>query len=182
MQVKSSIGLTFSSGLRSIVRQDPDIILVGEIRDRETADICINAALTGHLVLSTLHTNDSAGAISRLQDMGVEPFLIASALTGVMSQRLVRRVCTICRSSGLIGDLRCRSCSGTGYKGRVGIYELLVIDDAIRSLITRRESASIIAKHAQAHNGLKLVREDGLAKVTSGLTTREEVERVCCES
>ena len=182
VQVKSSIGLTFSSGLRSIVRQDPDIILVGEIRDRETADICINAALTGHLVLSTLHTNDSAGAISRLQDMGVEPFLIASALTGVMSQRLVRRVCPVCRSSGLLGDLRCRSCSGTGYKGRVGIYELLVIDDAIRSLITRRESASIIAKHAQANNGLKLVREDGLAKVTSGLTTLEEVERVCCES
>ncbi len=161
MQVNSQIGLTFASGLRSIVRQDPDVILVGEIRDRETADIAVNAALTGHLVLSTLHTNDAPGAVSRMIDMGVEGFLLASALYGVLSQRLVRKICTHCEGTGIdytrTGN-KCRECSGTGFMGRMGIFELMAVDDEIRSAITRNASSAEIA-------------------AAKGITTEAEVKR-----
>ena len=140
IQVKANIGLTFASGLRAIVRQDPDVVLVGEIRDKETAEIAIHASLTGHLVLSTLHTNDAAGAISRLIEMGVEGFLISSALLAVASQRLVRRICPECHGKGWIGEptpeeprgRRCRNCMGSGYRGRIAIFELMVINDELR--------------------------------------------------
>ncbi len=185
IQVKSQIGLTFASGLRAIVRQDPDIILVGEIRDRETAEIAIHAALTGHLVLSTLHTNDAPGAISRLLDMGVEGFLISSSLLGVLSQRLVRRLCPECRGSGRLPDLesaegtrRCRNCSGSGFRGRVGIYELMAVNDEIRHAINAHKDASEIAAIAR-RNGMRSLREDGANKVRDGVTTAAEVARVC---
>ncbi len=178
MQVNPKIGLSFASGLRHIVRQDPDVILVGEIRDRETADIAINAALTGHLVLSTLHTNDAVGAVTRLSDMGVEGFLVASALFGVLSQRLVRRICPQCRGSG-IGHTgtRCRHCSGSGYRGRTGIYELLRINDELRgAIVARRPSGEI---HAVAcRNGMIPLLEDGRRKVETGLTTEAELLRI----
>ncbi|MFA7231080.1 MAG: GspE/PulE family protein [Victivallaceae bacterium] len=177
MQVNSQIGLDFASGLRHIVRQDPDIILVGEIRDRETAGIAINAALTGHLVLSTLHTNDAAGAISRLVDMGVEPFLVASSLFGILSQRLVRVVCKDCDGSGIninyTGN-KCKTCNGTGFKGRSGIFELLVVDEAIREAIMRSASSSEIARIAVG-KGMITLDEDGLRKVKSGFTTEAEI-------
>ena len=179
IQVKANIGLTFAAGLRSIVRQDPDIILVGEIRDLETAEICIHAALTGHLVFSTLHTNDAAGAVSRLQDMGVENFLIASSLAAVLSQRLVRRICTDCNGSGHddVEGRKCRRCSGTGFKGRLGIYELLVVNDEVRRAITHNKNASEIAEIAISH-GMIPIRKDGEKKVESGLTKLSEVARV----
>ena len=183
VQVNSKIGLTFANGLRSIVRQDPDIILVGEIRDRETADIAINAALTGHLVLSTLHTNDAPGAVSRLLDMGVEGFLVSSALFGVMSQRLVRVVCKECGGSGVNYNFtgnRCRSCSGTGFKGRTGIYELLTVNDDMRRAITKNASSSEIAKLA-VENGMIPLQEDGMLKVSAGITTEYEVTRAASE-
>ncbi len=176
MQVNPAIGLTFASGLRSIVRQDPDIILVGEIRDRETADIAINAALTGHLVLSTLHTNDAVGAVARLADMGVEGFLTASALFGVLSQRLVRKICSECHGAGKIGEARCKRCNGAGFKGRGGIFELMVVNDAIRHAITRNLPSDEIQKLAVA-NGMTTLYEDGLAKVKEGFTTLEELRR-----
>ncbi len=184
VHVKQSIGLTFASALRSFLRQDPDIILVGEIRDRETAEIAINAALTGHLVLSTLHTNDAAGSISRLQDMGVENFLISSALVGVMSQRLVRRVCSACSGSGLGIDAesgeerRCRNCGGSGFKGRIGIFEFLEVSDDIRKAINSNKDSGEIAAIARSH-GMITLREDGELKAAQGLTTAAEVSRVC---
>ena len=185
IQVRSQIGLTFASGLRAIVRQDPDIILVGEIRDRETAEIAIHAALTGHLVLSTLHTNDAPGAISRLLDMGVEGFLISSALLGVLSQRLVRRVCPECHGGGRTADTgspegskRCRTCSGSGFRGRVGIFELMVVNDEIRQAVNAHKDTSEIAAIARRH-GMRTLREDGANKVNSQLTTAAEVARVC---
>ena len=177
MQVNPQIGLTFANGLRSIVRQDPDVILVGEIRDRETADIAINAALTGHLVLSTLHTNDAVGAVVRLIDMGVEPFLITASLCGVLSQRLVRCVCTVCGGSGLVpGGGRCRHCHGSGYRGRTGIFELLEIDDAMREAIHRRVSSSELEEIARSH-GMVTLAEDGMKKVAARVTTPSEVLR-----
>lgn len=184
VHVKQSIGLTFASALRSFLRQDPDIILVGEIRDRETAEIAINAALTGHLVLSTLHTNDAAGSISRLQDMGVENFLISSALVGVMSQRLVRRVCPVCSGTGLGTDetsgeqRKCRNCGGSGFKGRVGIFEFMEVDDTVRKAINANKDSGEIANIARA-NGMVTLREDGARKAVQGFTTEAEVSRVC---
>ena len=175
MQVNPKIGLNFASGLRNIVRQDPDIILVGEIRDRETADIAINAALTGHLVLSTLHTNDAVGAISRLLDMGVEGFLIASSIVAVLSQRLVRRICKECNGkSQLDRTIKCKVCGSTGFKGRVAISELLVIDEDIRKAIIRNTDSATLNEIA-VKNGMIPLLEDGLSKAKLGLTTREEV-------
>ncbi|MCH2208261.1 MAG: Flp pilus assembly complex ATPase component TadA [Lentisphaerales bacterium] len=191
VQAKASIGLTFAAGLRSIVRQDPDIILVGEIRDKETADISINAALTGHLVLSTLHTNDAAGAVSRLQDMGVENFLIASSLVAVLSQRLVRKICPACKGESRqefeIQDdpsqpLRgCKVCSSTGYKGRLGVYELLTVSEKVRHAIIDNKDSAEIAKLA-IEDGMLPISEDGMKKVKLGLTTQEEVTRVCLQN
>ena len=181
MQVNSKIGVTFASGLRSIVRQDPDIILVGEIRDRETADIAINAALTGHLVLSTLHTNDAVGAVTRLLDMGMESFLVASALYGVLSQRLVRKICPVCHGSGKDADgNKCRKCNGSGFKGRCGIFELLRLNDEFRRAVNANAPSSELEKIAVA-NGMKTLREDGLAKVEAGITTMEELGRSVAE-
>lgn len=177
MQVNHKIGVTFAAGLRSIVRQDPDIILVGEIRDRETADIAINAALTGHLVLSTLHTNDAAGAVTRLLDMGMENFLVSSALFGVLSQRLVRKICPACGGSGKSADgSRCRRCNGSGYKGRCGIYELLIMDDDLRAAVNANASSAELARIAVSH-GMTTLLEDGRSKVASGVTTQEELNR-----
>src|SRR5215468_3640356 len=197
--VRPKIGLTFSSGLRHIVRQDPDVIMVGEIRDLETAEIAVHAALTGHLVFSTLHTNDAPGAITRLQDMGVEPYLLASVLSGVLAQRLVRRICQSCRVPHVLdpADLLaigvsdshgvelyrgegCDACRKTGYKGRVGIYELFVISEEIRSLILRKAPTSEIRRTAM-DRGMLTLREDGWAKARAGLTTVEEILRVTQE-
>ena len=196
IHVKSQIGLNFASGLRSIVRQDPDVIMVGEIRDPETAEISIQAALTGHLVFSTVHTNDAAGAITRLLDMGIENFLISSALLGVLAQRLVRVICPECKEEApLTPTLReemaqlgkeekkiyhgkgCKACSQTGFRGRCGIYELLVIDDHIRELILKKSTAQTICDQAR-QTGMTTLRQDGWDKVTKGITTVEEILRV----
>jgi general secretion pathway protein E len=197
--VKSKIGLTFATGLRHIVRQDPDVILVGEIRDLETAEIAIQAALTGHLVFSTLHTNDAPGAITRLQDMGVESFLLSSVLEGVLAQRLVRRICRACREpeTPSPADLQalgvsvdrpitlfrgrgCAECRGTGYRGRTGIYELFEITEEVRSLTLRRVSTREIRRHA-IESGMVTLRLDGWAKAQEGVTTVDEVLRVTQE-
>jgi general secretion pathway protein E len=195
IHVKPAIGLTFANGLRSIVRQDPDVIMVGEIRDAETAEIAIQAALTGHLVFSTLHTNDAAGAVSRLLEMGVEDYLLASSLLGVLAQRLVRRVCAKCRrpvtlTPGVAHEVGgtgeafegagCEECSRTGYRGRAGIYELLVMSDAVRQLILKRSSADVI-RDAAVGDGMRTLREDGWRQVRAGLTTVAEVVRVTQE-
>jgi type IV pilus assembly protein PilB len=170
-QVDPQIGLTFASGLRAILRQDPNIIMVGEIRDAETAQIAIQAALTGHLVMATLHTNSAAGAISRLIDIGVEPFLLASSIIGVVGQRLVRLTCLDCKGKG------CALCVHTGYKGRRGIYELMVPDERIRTLIMQRASTEEI-NNAAIQAGMKNLRDNGLEIVMAGLTTKEEIFRV----
>jgi general secretion pathway protein E len=198
IHVKPSIGLTFASGLRSIVRQDPDVIMVGEIRDAETAEIALQAALTGHLVFSTLHTNDAAGAVSRLLEMGVENYLLASALLGVLAQRLVRHVCRHCAQpvelglevlremGGDRGDVRavegrgCEQCSHTGYRGRSGIYEFLPITDNIKALILDRASSGLI-KDAAVKQGMRTLRDDGWRSVRTGVTTVAEVVRVTQE-
>jgi general secretion pathway protein E len=200
IHVKPSIGLTFANGLRSIVRQDPDVIMVGEIRDAETAEIAIQAALTGHLVFSTLHTNDAAGAVSRLLEMGVEDYLLASSLLGVLAQRLVRRICQRCRrpvevpgetlrevmggAAGAPVELTegagCEDCARTGYRGRSGIYELLIVNDAIRKLILDHASADMI-RDAAIRQGMRTLREDGWKKVREGVTTISEVVRVTQE-
>jgi len=198
IQVHPKIGLTFQDGLRSIVRQDPDTIMVGEIRDTETAEIAVQAALTGHMVFSTVHTNDSAGAITRLLDMGIEHYLISSALVGSLAQRLVRILCNECKekfspdaeSSQMILDAGggmevykeqgCPSCAGTGFRGRVGIYELLINDDSIRAMILSKESSHIIKEKARKA-GMKTLREDGWLKVGQGITTISEVVRVTTE-
>lgn len=196
IQVNSNVGMTFAAGLRAILRQDPDIVMVGEIRDRETAETAVRASLTGHLVLSTLHTNDAISSINRLIDMGVEPFLVATALTGVVAQRLVRKVCRDCAEAhepsnrelelfakrGLKIDkiMRgkgCASCSMSGYKGRVAIQEVVVVDDQIRRLIMNGESVSKLRQIAIQNKTIFLV-DDGLLKVKQGLTTTEEVLRV----
>jgi general secretion pathway protein E len=170
-QVNAKIELTFAAALRAILRQDPDIIMIGEIRDFETAQIAIQASLTGHLVLATLHTNDAASAITRLTDMGIEPFLLSSSLLGVLAQRLVRKVCTACHGAG------CASCAHTGYQGRTGVFELLVTDDAIRAQI-HAQAAEADIRAAALHNGMTLMRDDGERLVQSGITTREELVRV----
>jgi general secretion pathway protein E len=234
MQILPKIGLTFASGLRAFLRQDPDVIMVGEIRDQETADIAINASLTGHLVMSTLHTNDAAGAITRLVDMGAQPFLIASSLLAVMAQRLVRRLCKDCRqpyapsgsdleSLGLTADsaldqylalrrqgllyaqqqseggdeertavtstldvsrtpstpifyraVGCSNCAGTGYRGRLGIYELLIIDEPVRRGILSSQDSNAIARGA-ASRGMRMLRDDGARQVLRGVTSLEDV-------
>ena len=199
MQVRANIGLTFASGLRSIVRQDPDIIMVGEIRDYETAEIAIHAALTGHLVFSTLHTNDAAGAITRLLDMGVEPFLCASSIVGVVAQRLLRRNCQFCsaeyqpsyeslRAVGISDDEAaktvfkkgkgCDKCQNTGFKGRQGLYELLLIDEDVRRMTVDRASASVIKQHGVAAQGMRTLLGEGKLAAMAGKTTTEEVMRV----
>ena len=170
-QVSARIDLTFAKALRAILRQDPDVIMIGEIRDFETAQIAIQASLTGHLVLATLHTNDASSAVTRLTDMGVEPFLLSSSLLGVLAQRLVRKLCTRCHGKG------CEHCSQTGYSGRTGVFELLVTDDAIRAQIHNRASEADIRSAARAA-GMTLMREDGERLVTSGITSREELIRV----
>jgi len=175
-QINKKKGMTFASGLRSVLRQDPDIIMVGEIRDQETAVMGVQSALTGHLVFSTLHTNDAASAVTRMLDLGIEPYLISSSVLAVLAQRLVRRICKACQGSrSHVSD--CQQCRGTGYNGREGIYELLVLDDKIRDLIQRRAHASEI-RDAGMEQGMRLLRDSGLEKVESGITTTEEIERV----
>lgn len=198
VQIRPEIGLTFAEGLRNILRQDPDVIMVGEIRDRETAEIAIRAALTGHLVFSTLHTNDSAGAVTRLVDMGIEPFLVASSVEAIVAQRLVRRLCPHCKkpwdvdrtlleeagfdlerlSDGTIYEAAgCEKCRMTGFSGRTGIYEILVLTDALRPLIVGRASSNEI-KNVALSQGMHTLREDGWNKVLKGVTTVEEILRV----
>ncbi len=196
IQANASIGLSLAAGLRSIVRQDPDVLMVGEIRDHETAEIAIESALTGHLVFSTLHTNDAAGAVTRLQDMGVEGYLISSSLLAIQAQRLVRRVCSDCKVAQPISmdeanvlqiktedypilqrGTGCERCGGTGYRGRIGLYELLVMSDAIRHHIASGADANVIREQA-IREGMKTLRQDALEKLASGLTTPEEVVRV----
>ena len=197
--VRPKIGLSFASGLRHIVRQDPDVIMVGEIRDLETAEIAIQAALTGHLVFSTLHTNDAPGAVTRLQDMGCEPYLVSSVLNGVLAQRLVRRICQACRAPDhpdpaellalgvtdatgveLFRGKGCDDCRGTGYRGRTGIYELFRITEEARSLVVRKAPGGEIRRYAVAQ-GMVTLREDAWAKACAGLTTVEEILRVTQE-
>jgi general secretion pathway protein E len=193
IQVNPKIGLTFASGLRSILRQDPDVIMVGEIRDLETAEIAMQASLTGHLVLSTLHTNDAPSALVRLIDMGIEPFLVASSLTIILAQRLVRLICSHCKVSYKPTKLElsyfnqkpevlyrgegCEKCKGRGYLGRTGIYELLIIDNEVRQMITERIDSQTI-KNFAVSRGMKTLRQDGIEKVVKGITTLEEVLRV----
>ncbi len=195
VSVNPQVGLNFASALRSFLRQDPDVIMVGEIRDLETAQIAIQASLTGHLVLSTLHTNDAAGAVTRLVDLGVEPFLISSALEAVLAQRLVRRICTDCRTAfspgdGLVeqlglapaslGDRRfyygkgCEVCHDTGYRGRMGIYEMMRMTDGLRELITKRAPTLLLRQRALAQ-GMRTLRDDGLRAIFNGATSIEEV-------
>jgi type IV pilus assembly protein PilB len=194
--INARAGLTFATGLRSFLRQDPDIIMVGEIRDEETARIAIQASLTGHFVLSTLHTNDAPSSVERLMDMGVEPFLVASSITGVVAQRLVRVLCERCRepyepSLDLLGRLGlpedggpytfhkkvgCAACNQTGYRGRIGIYEILSMDSDLRQLIVHRAGSAEI-RQAAAASGMKTLRENGLAKVLAGVTTADELFR-----
>jgi general secretion pathway protein E len=197
MQVNSKIGLSFANGLRSMVRQDPDVILVGEIRDQETAEIAIQAALTGHLVFSTLHTNDSAGAITRLIDMGIEPFLVSSSVQAIMAQRLVRRLCPLCKEAyspseleireldpgakGLEGmffrPVGCDHCLQTGFKGRTGIFEFLRVTETIQSLLLRTSESNQIRQLA-VQEGMRTLRQDGVRKVLAGETSIDEVLRV----
>ena len=194
VQINHRIGLDFSRGLRSFLRHDPDVILVGEIRDKETAEVAINASLTGHLVFSTLHTNDAVTATTRLLDMGVEPFLISSTVEAVLAQRLLRTICEKCKepmtvdAKQLPSDFKldrgqtlyhgkgCRHCRGSGYAGRLGVFELLVLDDSLRELVIRRASAAEMLKVA-VKGGLRLLRDDGWDKVRAGQTTVEEVLR-----
>ena len=170
-QVNPRIELTFARALRAILRQDPDIVMIGEIRDIETAQIAIQASLTGHLVLATLHTNDAASAVTRLIDMGVEPFLLSSSLLGVLAQRLVRKYCTACGGKG------CDACGGTGYAGRTGVFELLMVDDDIRARIHAQAGEADIRAAALA-KGMQLMRDDGERLIQQGITSREEVLRV----
>jgi type IV pilus assembly protein PilB len=193
--VNSSIGMTFPAALRSMLRQAPNIIMIGEIRDLETASIAINASLTGHLVLSTLHTNDAPGAIARLIDIGIKPFLVSSSVRAVLAQRLVRRLCSKCKEPGELtpyeakalrieqnqiseGSVKkahgCENCRGKGFKGRLGIFELFNIDDEVRHMIIN--GASTMQLRARARElGMRTLREDGVRKVLAGLTTAEEV-------
>jgi len=205
VQVNPKIELTFANGLRSFLRQDPDVIMVGEIRDLETAEIAIQASLTGHLVLSTVHTNDAAGAITRLVDMGVQPFLVASSLVGVLAQRLVRVLCAECKQrylpteeekalagltpkilaqagnpTHLYRAVGCHACQDTGYQGRTGIYELMMVDDDVRPLILKSVDATTI-KRAAVERGMVTLMEHGAYKVAKGVTTAAEVLSVTAE-
>jgi general secretion pathway protein E len=198
IQVNPKIDLTFANGLRSIVRQDPDVILVGEIRDLETAEIAIQAALTGHLVFSTLHTNDSASAITRLIDMGIEPFLVTSSVIGILAQRLMRNICNECKNVytpdeeslqniGITPEMYggkkmyrgkgCQDCLNTGYRGRTGIFELMILNDSIKNLILKTSDSSSI-KHKAVEHEMITLRQDGALKVLNGITTIEEVLRI----
>jgi general secretion pathway protein E len=201
IQVKAAIGLTFANALRSIVRQDPDVILIGEIRDAETAEIAIHSALTGHLVLSTLHTNDAPSAVTRLLDMGMEDYLLSSTLIGILAQRLVRVACPFCQTPcdpdpSVLKEMHldgqnlegvqitevkgCDKCSNTGYWGRAGIFEFLRVNDEIQRLILEKRDANVI-KEAARKNGMRTLREDGWLKVQRGITTVSEVLRVTQE-
>lgn len=180
-QINTKKGMTFASGLRSVLRQDPDIIMVGEIRDQETAVMAVQAALTGHLVFSTLHTNDAASAITRMLDLGIESYLVASSVLGVLAQRLVRRVCRHCGGSREEKLSICSNCRGTRYRGREGIYELLLVSEEIRGLIQQRAHASAI-REASIRGGMRLLRESGQLKIEKGLTSIEEVQRVTMRS
>jgi general secretion pathway protein E len=179
-QVNAKIDLTFAKALRAILRQDPDVIMIGEIRDHETAQIAVQASLTGHLVLATLHTNDAPSAVTRLTDMGIEPFLLSSSLLGVLAQRLVRKLCPACKRPGDDGrwhPVGCDACGHSGYKGRTGVYELMVVDDAVRGLIHGRASEDAVLAAARA-GGLRSMREDGERLVATGVTSLEELMRV----
>lgn len=198
VQVNTEIGMTFAAALRSILRQDPDVIMIGEIRDTETAEIAIRAALTGHLVYSTLHTNDAPSAIARLTDMDIEPFLVATSVNAVLAQRLARKICQHCKTedpgrlsvlarhlgSRLPSDVMtykgkgCRECNNSGFSGRTGIYELLVLDDHLKQTITDGGSEHDIRRYAQEH-GMETLKRDGIRKVLEGITTIDEVLRVC---
>src|SRR5580698_3226181 len=192
IHVNPQIGLTFAAGLRHIVRQDPDVIMVGEIRDRETADIAIRSALTGHFVFSTLHTNDAPSAVTRLMDMGVENYLVTSSVVAILAQRLVRLICADCRESAgttltpfgeeieTFHGRGCATCNGSGHKGRAGIFELMELNDELRHLIMGNADASRLTEAAR-RNGMKNLREDGWMKVRQGVTTAEEVTRVTQE-
>ena len=199
IQVKAQIGLTFANALRHIVRQDPDVIMIGEIRDLETAEIAVQSALTGHLVFSTLHTNDAPSAITRLLDLGVENFLLSSTVRGILAQRLVRVICSQCREpdpspasaeelarfgippeAQLYRGRGCEKCTNTGYHGRMGIFELLIVDDAVRKLILRDADANQIREAARA-GGMRTLLEDGAEKVRQGITTAGEIFRVTQE-
>jgi type IV pilus assembly protein PilB len=196
VQVLERIGMDFASALRSLLRQDPDIIMIGEIRDQETAKIAVQAALTGHLVFSTLHTNDAASSITRLVDIGIDAYLIAASLNGILAQRLVRKICPDCKehygvpenlrivleSSGvnpdeLLHGAGCDKCRGSGYSGRIGIYEMLIVDDVFRDMINRDPSVSSM-RTLFREKGCVSLFQDGLAKIRSGLTTIDEVLRV----
>jgi type II secretory ATPase GspE/PulE/Tfp pilus assembly ATPase PilB-like protein len=193
IQVNPIVGLDFAAGLRAILRHDPDVVMIGEIRDKETAETAIQASLTGHLVFSTLHTNDASGATTRLLDMGVEPFLVSSSVEGILAQRLVRRVCKDCAAAHhpqagelpadftmpdgatLLHAQGCRNCRNTGYRGRVGVYELLRVSEHVREMVMQRANARAIAQHARGEGNLASLREDGYAKASAGLTTLAEV-------
>jgi general secretion pathway protein E len=203
-QINETKGMTFASGMRSVLRQDPDIIMVGEIRDEDTAVMAIQASLTGHLVFSTLHTNDAASAVTRLLDLGIEPYLVSSSLVAALAQRLVRRLCEKCKQpdtqhrtelprpperlladqgiewsdlSGMYRPIGCEACRGTGYRGRIGLFELLILDDRCRDLIQSRGNASQI-REAGLAAGMHLLATDGLLKIHQGITTLDEVMRV----
>lgn len=201
IQANPKIGLTFASGLRAILRQDPDVIMVGEIRDKETAEIAIQASLTGHLVFATIHTNDAPGAVTRLVDMGVEPFLVSSSLLAVLAQRLMRKACPKCselytpteteldnlglekdtfKGKKIVRSQGCHECGGTGYKGRMVVHELMVLDDDLRSLIMQRTDAAVLKKAAQS-KGMITLRQNGIAKVLEGTTTAVELVAVTQE-
>jgi type II secretion system protein E len=199
IQVSPKIGLTFANALRSILRHDPDIIMIGEIRDLETAEIAVQSALTGHLVLSTLHTNDAASAVTRLIDMGIEPFLVASSVEGLVAQRLLRTICRTCKEEYRPANLKvlervmppeirtlyhgagCEACHGTGYRGRTGLFELFLMDDAIREMVLNRAPASTIKRHAIEKQKMKTLRMDAWDRVRDGLTTPDEVLRMTKE-
>jgi general secretion pathway protein E len=198
--VNPQIGLTFASALRHIVRQDPDVIMVGEIRDLETAEIAMRAALTGHLVFSTLHTNDAPSAITRLTDMGVEPYLISSSLVAVLAQRLVRLLCVHCKKPDTVSDKElaqkgwnvpsgpltvwrpqgCPQCGGTGFHSRIGIYELMELGEEIRRMVVAHADANVL-RSAARERGMRTLKEDGWEKIGAGVTTPEEVLRVTQE-
>jgi len=201
IQANSKIGLTFASGLRAILRQDPDVIMVGEIRDKETAEIAIQASLTGHLVFATIHTNDAPGAVTRLVDMGVEPFLVSSSLLAVLAQRLMRKACTKCSElytpteieldnlgldknvfggKKIVRSPGCHECGGTGYKGRMVVHELMVLDDELKSLIMQRTDSAVLKKAAQ-QKGMITLRQNGVNKVLEGITTAVELVAVTQE-
>jgi type IV pilus assembly protein PilB len=193
IQVNEKVGMTFANGLRSMMRSDPDTIMVGEIRDSESAKIAIEAAITGHLVLSTLHTNDAPTAMTRLTEMGIEPYLVASSVNAVVAQRLARRLCESCRekvsvpASAVSGDSTgeveiyeprgCARCAATGYRGRVGLFEVMIVSNEVRRLVLERADAASIAEVA-IHEGMRTLREDGMSKVAEGLTSLAEVTRV----